>query len=452
MSVSKELSPIVEGIHLLSKTVKPVLGPMGGIVLVDNPDTIVDKNTFYRTKDGAKIIDWITLPDKRNLGVRFVKELSQKLKEEVGDGTTTLTIVISKLLEESQKYVVAGYEKQFIIQEIQEVGEEVLKNLKEISVEVTSFEDIFKVAYCASKSREFANLIATAYEYKGVSSRIVIEEVKPTYTEIEHISGMQLDRGYVSNIFVNQENDQCVLTDPLVLVTDYPIETWDSLVTVTDRIKDRESLLIISPRFNDNVIGSLSIIMGRTKKKYCAIRNPGSYLLDNLTEYRLSEYSEDIATYVGANFISKLLGRTLEKIKREDFGSVSKAMIKKHSTVLLNGNGGIAKVSERIRLIEAQTKYLTNSFDRERAKQRISQMNNNIVTIKVGGYSDQEVLQNKRLIEDGIAAVRAGIDNGILPGGGLAFIYALNMYNDKKRVGFNILRKALEEPFSSLVS
>lgn len=442
------LNSLFQGIALTAKTVAGTLGPNGRLVLLENPDTLVDTTPFYVTQDGARVISEIKLPknDYRYLGVELIKNAVNKLKEEVGDGSTTFTIIVNALLQEAKKYIAAGHDPIGISKQLKEIQDKLCTQLELISYPIETRYDLFTVAKIASKSAELAELITTAIELQGQEGQIIVEETKQVYVGLERISGYQLDRGYIHDAFINVGYTECILENPLILLTDYSLMSSEAIKFITKHNVNNSPLLIITPEIGEHALTEL--IEYNKKIPCCVIKNP-SFPISRIK--RLLEWTEDIAIFTGATLISKETGRVLKYLKLDDLGSVKKAIIKKNSTILLGGTGLQENINKQVYGLEEQAKWLKNDFDRERAKLRATQLTGNIIAIKVGGYTDYEVKYIKRLIEDALASCKSAIRKGVVAGTGLANLYALKQCSHNL-LAYKIVEKALQEPFLTLTN
>ena len=421
-NIINSIMPIIEGMEVAARTVESTFGPNGGLVLYENRDKTVDSNPFYLTRDGATVLDQLELNSPCNIGIKIIKQMVKDLKEDVGDGSTTLTLLTYNLLREVNKYIVAGYDPILISKELKRLSYEICNNLERMSYPLKTYSDLFIMAMGACKSKELAEIVCIAIEYKGQNGIILIEETKSTYIEMEKLEGYTLDRGYIHEMFITDKyQSECYLEHPYVFITNYTLSSQAAIPQIISKVEKKDHLLIISPEIERVALFECAKKIEQGYK-ICAIKNP-SFAQKNAT-HRLLNESEDIAIYTGATSIMRETGRTLGKITLADFGQADKIVIRKNNTLIINGYGDPQAIQQRMKSLQYQSKFDKNDFDREMADKRFLRLNNNIIFIKVGGYTDHEVIQKKRLINDAIASCQAALKNGIVPGAGLSYIYA----------------------------
>ena len=428
-NIIKGIKPILDGSNLVNIVISPMVGSSGKLTILENRDGVVDKNTFYVTSDGTTILSNLILrrSDPRRFGIELIKEESRRLKSDLGIESSVFSIICSSLLKETYKFLAAKYDPIFLSNGIIVSSKEISNNLFTISSDLKSFatfDDIFNIALTSCKSKELAYFVARAFELRGKDGNIIIEEARTTNISLEKISGMQIDRGYTHEYFINYNNTDCLLSHPKVFITDYTLESFDHANNILKLTDKGEQLLVIAPEVLLPAFQTFHFGMMKHNQVMCIIKSP-SYRQKG-AQYRLQEMSEDIATYTGAELITSSKGRILDKIYKKDLGSAHSALIKNHSTILLGGSGNQEKISDRIKLLEFQSKNDKNDFDRDRAKLRLQQLNNNLITIKVGGFTDYEVKHTKQLIENAIGSCNSSLNSGVVEGSGIAYLSVLN--------------------------
>lgn len=432
---------VLRGLKLARDTVAPTLGPLGGTVLIDNFGDKIDFTPVYDTRDGFTALSKVNLNGDCRIGLEVAKSVVTEVKSKVGDGSTSVILMLYYLVKEGHKLIESGYSPVVISREFQDLTESICDAMDDFSSPITNKEHLFRIAFVACKSTELSNLITNAFLYAGSNGLIMIEETKPLHCELEIVSGMQIDRGYVNEMFINSPNSlECVLENVNVLVTDYELVSVDAAKVLWNFIS-KSPLLVIAPHYEMPFLSTI-FVSGKTKEM-CCIRSPAF-------GERSRDMAEDIAIYADASFITKESGMKMSKITEKDLGFVRKAVIKKDSTVLIGGRG---ETKERISLLEAQSKYLKSEFDANRSLERITRLNENIVTIKIGGNKEYDIQKTKRLVEDAISSTRSAVTSGLVPGTFLSYIYAMRQISlDKYPLANNVFSNMFKSLFSEIIS
>ena len=435
---------LLEGVNKLADTVKVTLGPKGRNVVLDK-----SFGAPLITNDGVTIAKDIELEDKfENMGARLVKEVSEKTNDVAGDGTTTATVLAQSMIKEGVKNVAAGADPMAMKRGIDKAVNSAVDELKKISVPVNGKEDIARVASISANNDEVGELIAEAMEKVSKDGVITIEESKTSNTELNVVEGMQFDKGYVSPYMVSdREKMECVMENPYVLVTDQKINNVQEILPLLEQIvQSNRSLLIIADDLENEVVSTLALNKLRGTFNVVATKAPG--FGDNQ-----KAQLEDIAILTGATFYSKDLDMDLKDMKLSDLGTVKRLIVKKDSTTMIGGAGDKAKVADRVKEIEAQIENTKSEYDKKRMSERLGKLSNGVAVIKVGAATETEMKENKLRLEDALAATKAAVEEGIIAGGGSAYIHAskevaklADTLSGDEKTGANLILKALEAP------
>ena len=431
-----------KGIDALADAVKVTLGPRGRAVVLDKKwgaPTVID--------DGVTIAKDIELPDPfENMGAQLVKEAASKTNDACGDGTTTSTILAHAIVTEGFKNVAAGADPMALKRGIEKAVDAIIKELKRVSVEVKDKEQIAQVGNITAKDPEIGNLIAEVMEKVGKDGVITVEESKGIKYETEYVEGMQFDRGYISPYFVtNAERMEAVIEDPYILITDKKISSVADLLPALETILQRsKNLLIIAEDVDGEALATLVVNKLRGTVNVLAIKAPGF-------GDRRKAMLEDIATLTGGEVITEERGMKLDKVKVEDLGQARRVTSDKDNTTIVEGKGSEEAIKTRIKQIKAQIEETTSDFDREKLQERQAKLVGGVAVIKVGAATEVELKEKKHRVEDALQATRAAVDEGIIPGGGVALINSLPVLKKVKvsgdeATGLGIVRKAVEEP------
>ena len=431
-----------KGVDTLANAVKVTLGPKGHPVALDKKwgaPTIVD--------DGVTIAKDIELPDPfENMGAQLVKEAASKTNDAAGDGTTTSTVIAWAIITEGFKNIAAGAEPIALKHGIEKATSAIVDELKNASTPVKGKEQIVQVATITAKDPEIGNLIADVMEKVGKDGVITIEESKGTKFETDYVEGMQFDRGYTSAYFVTDTaRMESVVEDPLILITDKKISSIQEILPSLERIlQATKNLLIIADDVEGEALATLVVNKLRGTLNVIAVKAPGF-------GDRRKAMLEDIAILTGGKVISEDIGRKLDSITVEDLGKARRVEVNKDKTTIIEGKGSPDAIQDRIKQLRAQIDETESDFDREKLQERMARLAGGVAVIKVGAATETEMKEKKHRVEDALAATRAAVEEGILPGGGIGLMSALpvldklNLCGDEA-TGVNIIRKAVEEP------
>lgn len=431
------------GVDKLANTVKVTLGPKGRNVVLDKKF-----GAPLITNDGVTIAREIELEDPyENMGAQLVKEVATKTNDVAGDGTTTATLLAQAIIREGLKNVTAGANPMLIRQGIKIAVDKVVEEIKNISQPISCKEDIARVAAISAGEEEIGKLIADAMEKVGNEGVITVEESKTMGTELDVVEGMQFDRGYVSPYMVTDaEKMEAVLDDPYILITDRKIANIQEILPVLEQIVQQgKKFLIISEDIEGEALATLLVNKLRGTFTCVAVKAPGF-------GDRRKEMLQDIAILTGGEVISEDLGRDLKETTIEMLGRAESVKISKENTTIVNGKGNKIEIHDRVAQIRRQVEETTSEFDREKLQERLAKLAGGVAVIKVGAATETELKERKLRIEDALAATKAAVEEGIVPGGGTAFlnvipaIEKLDSADADIKVGIDIIRKSLEEP------
>jgi len=431
------------GVDKLANTVKVTLGPKGRNVVLDKKF-----GAPLITNDGVTIAREIELEDPyENMGAQLVKEVATKTNDVAGDGTTTATLLAQAIIREGLKNVTAGANPMLIRQGIKIAVDKVVEEIKSISQPISCKEDIARVAAISAGEEEIGKLIADAMEKVGNEGVITVEESKTMGTELDVVEGMQFDRGYVSPYMVTDpEKMEAVLDDPYILITDRKIANIQEILPVLEQIVQQgKKFLIISEDIEGEALATLLVNKLRGTFTCVAVKAPGF-------GDRRKEMLQDIAILTGGEVISEDLGRDLKETTIEMLGRAESVKISKENTTIVNGKGNKIEIHDRVAQIRRQVEETTSEFDREKLQERLAKLAGGVAVIKVGAATETELKERKLRIEDALAATKAAVEEGIVPGGGTAFlnvipaIEKLDSPDADIKVGIDIIKKSLEEP------
>jgi chaperonin GroEL len=431
-----------KGIDVLANSVKITLGPKGHPVALDKQwgaPTVID--------DGVNIAKEITLPEPfENMGVQLVKEAASKTNDACGDGTTTSTVLAATIINEGFKNIAAGAEPLSLKKGIEKATSAILDELTRVSTPVKGKEQIVQVATITAKDTEIGDLIADVMEKVGKDGVITIEESKGTKYEIEYVEGMQFDRGYISPYFVTDATRmEAILEDPYILITDKKLSAISEVLPSLERILQvTKNLLIIAEDMEGEALATMVVNKLRGTMNVVAVKAPGF-------GDRRKAMLEDIATLTGGTIISEEVGRKLDSVNPEDLGRARRLVATKDKTTIIEGKGSPEAIQDRIKQIKAQTEETDSDFDREKLQERMARLAGGVAVIKVGAATETEMKEKKHRVEDALAATRAAVEEGILPGGGISLLNSLKVLDKldisgDEATGVNIVKKAVEEP------
>jgi chaperonin GroEL len=432
------------GIDALADAVKITLGPKGRNVVLDKkfgPPTI--------TNDGVTIAKEIELEDPfENMGAQLLKEAATKTNDIAGDGTTTATVLAQAIVNEGFKNVTAGANPLLLKRGIEAAVQAVVENLKSISTPVADQTKIAQVAAISAADEEIGRLIAEVMDKVGKDGVITVEESKTLKFETEYVEGMQFDRGYISPYFITDPQRMVAeLDEPYILITDKKISAISDILPVLERfLQISKNLVIIAEDIDGEALATLVVNKLRGTLNVLGVKAPGF-------GDRRKAMLEDIATLTGGKVISEEVGRKLDSATIQDLGRARKVVSNKDETTVVEGRGSEEAIKGRIQQIRAQINDTTSDFDREKLQERLAKLAGGVAVIKVGAATEVELKEKKHRVEDALSATRAAVEEGIVPGGGTAFIHSLsalepvlNELQGDPRTGAAMLRRALEEP------
>ncbi|AJD30796.1 MULTISPECIES: chaperonin GroEL [Clostridium] len=437
------------GVDKLADTVKVTLGPKGRNVVLDKKF-----GSPLITNDGVTIAREIELEDPyENMGAQLVKEVATKTNDVAGDGTTTATLLAQAIIREGLKNVTAGANPIQIRTGIRKAVEKAVEEIKAISKPINGKEDIARVAAISAASEEVGKLIADAMEKVGNDGVITVEESKSMGTELEVVEGMQFDRGYVSPYMVTDtEKMEAVLDDVYILITDKKISNIQEILPVLEQIVQQgKKLLIIGEDIEGEALATLVVNKLRGTFTCVGVKAPGF-------GDRRKEMLQDIAILTGGEVISEELGRDLKDVTIDMLGKADSVKVTKENTTIVNGKGDKASIGERVSQIRVQIEETTSEFDKEKLQERLAKLAGGVAVIRVGAATETELKEEKLRIEDALAATKAAVEEGIVPGGGTAYIDIIPKIADLTsdivdvKLGIDIIRKALEEPVRQIAN
>jgi chaperonin GroEL len=431
-----------KGVDVLAHAVRVTLGPKGHPVALDKKwgaPTIID--------DGVTIAKDIELPDPfENMGAQLVKEAASKTNDAAGDGTTTSTVLAWSMISEGFKNIAAGAEPIALRHGIEKGTAVIVEELKRASTPVAGKEQIIQVATITAKDEEIGNLIADVMEKVGKDGVITIEESKGTKFETETVEGMQFDRGYISAYFVTDSaRMEAVLEDPSIVITDKKISAIADILPSLERILQvTKNVFVIADDVDGEALATLAVNKLRGTLNIVAVKAPGF-------GDRRKAMLEDIAILTGGTLISEDIGRKLDSITAEDLGKARRVVVTKDKTTIIEGKGDVKAIQDRIKQIKVQIEETESDYDREKLQERMARLAGGVAVIKVGAATETEMKEKKHRVEDALAATRAAVEEGILPGGGVGLLNALPALDKlalkgDELTGVNIIRKAVEEP------
>ncbi len=433
---------MLRGVDKLANTVKVTLGPKGRNVILDKAF-----GAPQITNDGVTIAKEIELEDKfENMGAQLVVEVASKTNDIAGDGTTTATVLAQAIVVEGMKNVTAGANPVGIRRGIEMATKKAVDSLRDISTQVADKESIAQIAAISSGDEEIGHLVADAMERVGSDGVITIEESQGIETELDVVEGMQFDRGYLSQYMVtDNEKMEANLDNPYVLITDKKISSVQEILPVLENImQQNRPLLIIADDIDGEALPTLVLNKIRGTLNVVAVKAPGF-------GDRRKGILEDIATLTNGTVITSELGLDLKDMTIDQLGTAGKVVVTKDSTTLVEGAGDKTAIEQRVGMLRAQAEETTSEFDREKLQERIAKLAGGVAVIKVGAATETEIKERKLRIEDALNAARAAVEEGVIAGGGTAYINILNKLEEievegDEATGVNIVLRALEEP------
>jgi chaperonin GroEL len=440
---------ILNGVNTLADAVKVTLGPKGRNVIIDR-----SYGAPNITKDGVTVAKEIELEDKfENMGAQMVKEVASKTSDVAGDGTTTATILAQAIFREGAKSVAAGSNPMDLKRGIDKAVEAVVGELRKLSKPTKDAKEIAQVGTISANNDEtIGSIIAEAMEKVGKEGVITVEEAKGLETELDIVEGMQFDRGYLSPYFVtNPEKMQVELEDCFILINEKKISNMKDLLPILEQIaKMGRPLLIIAEDIEGEALATLVVNKIRGTLHVAAVKAPGF-------GDRRKAMLEDIAILTGGKMISEEMGYKLENTTIEDLGRAKRISIDKDNTTIIDGAGDRASLEGRVKQIRAQVEETTSDYDREKLQERLAKLVGGVAVIKVGAATETEMKEKKARVEDALNATRAAVEEGIVPGGGVAYLRTLSVLDQlglegDVAVGVRIVRKSLEEPLKMIAN
>ena len=441
---------MVAGINVLANAVKVTLGPKGRNVVLDRAfggPTV--------TKDGVSVAKEIELKDKfENMGAQMVKEVASKTSDIAGDGTTTATVLAQAIVREGMKYVAAGMNPMDLKRGIDKAVVATVEELKNLSKPCSTSKEIAQVgSISANSDADIGQIIASAMDKVGKEGVITVEDGKSLNNELDVVEGMQFDRGYLSPYFINNPDKQVTLLEnPYVLLFDKKISNIRDLLPVLEQVaKASRPLLIIAEDVDGEALATLVVNNIRGILKTCAVKAPGF-------GDRRKAMLEDIAVLTGGQVIAEEVGLSLEKATLEDLGQAKRIEIGKENTIIIDGAGEAERIEARVKQIRVQIEEATSDYDREKLQERVAKLAGGVAVIKVGAATEVEMKEKKARVEDALHATRAAVEEGIVPGGGVALLRAraslnaLKGDNHDQDAGIKIVLRAMEQPLREIVA
>lgn len=440
---------LVEGVNVLANAVKVTLGPKGRNVVIDQ-----SYGTPTITKDGVTVAKAVEVEDTvANQGAQMVREVASKTNDVAGDGTTTATVLAQSIVNEGLKYVAAGMNPIGIKRGIDKAIEAAVSEIQKISKPIETNEEVAQVGtISANNDKQIGKIIAEAMEKVGKEGVITIEDGSGLTDELDVVEGMQFDRGFLSPYFVTDPDKQmAVLENPLILITDSKISTIRDMIPVLEgTAKAGRPLMIIADDVDGEALATLVVNKMRGVLNVCAVKAPAF-------GDRKAAMLQDIAVLTGGEMITSSLGMKLEDVKIEQLGSAGKVEITKDKTTIINGKGDRKDIDERVEGLQAVLKETTSDYDREKLQERIARLAAGVGVIKVGAATEVEMKERKDRVDDALHATRAAVEEGIVPGGGVALIRArkaieaMKGEDDEQDAGIKIVLRAMEEPLRQIV-
>jgi chaperonin GroEL len=436
------------GVDILTNAIRVTLGPRGRPVALDKkwgaPSVL---------NDGVSIAKEIELPDPfENMGVQLVKQAATKTNDQCGDGTSTSTIVAEAIISEGFKNIAAGADAMALKHGIDKGVEALVGELKKMSIPVAGREQVAQVAAISAIDQEIGNLIADVMEKVGKDGVITVEEGKGLQFETEFVEGMKFDRGYISPYFItNAEQMRAELDDPYILITDKKISAINDILPALEKIVQvSKNLVIIAEDIEGESLATLVVNKLRGTLSPLAIKAPGF-------GDRRKAMLQDIAVLTGGTVISEEVGRKLDSVTVEDLGQARRVIADKDNTTIVEGKGETKEIEARIKQIRSEIDISTSDYDKEKLQERLAKLAGGVAVIKVGGATETELKEKKHRVEDALSATRAAVEEGILPGGGVALLNALHALKKVKlegdeATGVNLLKRALEEPLRCIAT
>ena len=440
---------IMRGVRVLSDAVAVTLGPKGRNVVIEK-----SYGSPTITKDGVTVAKEIELENRfENMGAQMVKEVASKTSDKAGDGTTTATVLARSIYEEGLKLVAAGHSPMDLKRGIDKAVETVVEELKKQSKSTKDHKEIAQVGtISANGDEEIGKILATAMEKVGKEGVITVEEAKGLETTLDVVEGMQFDRGYLSPYFVtNRERMEVELDDPYILISEKKISSMGDLIPVLEAVaKSSKPILIIAEDVEGEALATLVVNKLRGVLNVAAVKAPGF-------GDRRKEMLKDIAVLTGGQVISEELGNKFENVALTDLGRAKRVKIDKDNTTLVDGAGKKADIEGRLKLLRNQIEETTSDYDKEKLQERVAKLAGGVAVVKVGAATETEMKEKKARVEDALHATRAAVEEGIVPGGGVAYVRCLPALEKLKLggeqdFGVEIIRRAISEPLKKIAS
>ncbi len=439
---------MLRGVNTLANAVRVTLGPKGRNVIIEK-----SFGAPRSTKDGVTVAKEIELTDKfENLGAQLIREVASKTNDKAGDGTTTATVLAQAIVSEGLKYVAAGMNPMDLRRGIDKAVVKVVAEIKKTSKKVTTNAEIAQVgAISANGDKDVGDMIARAMDKVGNEGVITVEEAKSLETELDVVEGMQFDRGYLSPYFItNADKMEAVLEDPLILLFEKKLSSLQALLPVLEAVvQSARPLLIVAEDIEGEALATLVVNKLRGGLRVAAVKAPGF-------GDRRKAMLEDIATLTGGQLISEDLGIKLENVTLDMLGKAKKVTITKDDTTIVDGSGAKADIEARIGQIKKQIEDTTSDYDKEKLQERLAKLAGGVAVVRVGGSTEVEVKEKKDRVDDALNATRAAVEEGIVPGGGVALLKASKVLegfkgdNDDQTAGVAIVQRALQAPIRQI--
>nr|WP_320049361.1 chaperonin GroEL [uncultured Desulfuromonas sp.] len=438
---------ILAGVNMLANTVKVTLGPKGRNVVIDK-----SFGAPLITKDGVSVAREIELEDKfENMGAQLVKEVASKTSDIAGDGTTTATVLAQAIYREGVKLVTAGHNPMEIKRGIDKAVEAAVASLRELSQPIANHKEIAQVGTISANSDEtIGNILAEAMDKVGKEGVITVEEAKSMETSLETVEGMQFDRGYLSPYFVSDsERMEAALDDPAILIYDKKISNMRELLPILEPVaKQGRPLVIIAEDVDGEALATLVVNKLRGTLNVVAVKAPGF-------GDRRKAMLEDIAILSGGQVISEEMGFKLENATEDMLGTAKRVVVDKDNTTIVDGAGSETDIQARVKVIRAQIEETSSEYDREKLQERLAKLVGGVAVVKVGAATETEMKEKKARVEDALHATRAAVEEGIVPGGGVALIRCIKAVEaleieGEQQFGIQIVKRALEEPLRQI--
>ena len=441
---------ILDGVNSLANAVKVTLGPKGRNVIIEK-----EFGAPVITKDGVSVAKEIELTDKfQNLGAQMVKEVASKTSDVAGDGTTTATVLAQAIVKEGSKMVAAGANPMDVKRGIDKAVTVAVDSLHKLSKPTNDQKEIAQVGTISANNDEtIGSIIAEAMGTVGKEGVIAVEESTTMETTLEVVEGMQFDRGYLSPYFTtDSERMEAVLDDALILINEKKISHMKELLPILEKVMGTgKKLVLIAEDIDGEALSTLVVNKLRGTFECCAVKAPGF-------GDRRKALLEDLAALTGGKLVSDEVGLTLDKITLNDLGSAKRVVVTKENTTIIGGGGSKEELAARVTLLRSQVEETTSSFDQEKLQERLAKLVGGIAVINVGAATETEMKEKKARVEDALHATRAAVEEGIVPGGGVAFVRVidtleeLTLDNHDQQIGVAIVKRALEEPLRQIVT